>query len=42
MTVDTHLINHPLAAVDGEIKSALEEALFKLYDAYQLIGSKQI
>ena len=42
MTVDTHLINHPLAVVDDEIKLALEDALSKLYEAYQLIGSKQI
>lgn len=39
-TIDTHLINHPLATQDKEIKFKLEYALGQLFDAYQLIGSK--
>jgi predicted RNA methylase len=38
--IDTHLIKHPLATQDKEIKHQLEYALGQLYDAYQLIGSK--
>ena len=38
--IDTHLIKHPLATQDEEIKHQLEYALGKLYDAYQLIGCK--
>lgn len=40
MIIDTHLVKHPLATADKEIKFQLEQALDKLYDAYQLIGSK--
>jgi len=38
--IDTHLVKHPLATQDKEIKHQLEYALGQLYDAYQLIGSK--
>ena len=38
--IDTHLVNHPLATQDEEIKHQLEYALGQLYDAYQLIGGK--
>lgn len=38
--IDEHLVNHPLATSDKEIKFKLEYALGQLYDAYQLIGSK--
>jgi hypothetical protein len=38
--IDTHLVHHPLAAVEEDIKFKLEQALGILYDAYQLIGSK--
>jgi hypothetical protein len=38
--VSDHLIEHPLSMADEEIRTALEEALNKLYEAYQLIGNK--
>ena len=41
-TIDTHLINHPLATVDKDIKFQLEHALGQLYDAYQIIGQKMV
>ena len=40
--IDDHLINHPLATADEEIKFKLEYALGQLYDAYQLIGLKMV
>jgi len=40
--IDTHLVNHPLATVDQDIKLMLEKALEKLYEAYQLIGTKSL
>jgi len=39
--IDTHLLSHPLATVDKDIKFKLEQALGMLYEAYQLIGSKR-
>ena len=38
--IDTHLLSHPLATVDEDIKFKLEQALGMLYEVYQLIGSK--
>jgi hypothetical protein len=39
--IDTHLLSHPLATVDEDIKFKLEQALGILYETYQLIGSKR-
>jgi hypothetical protein len=38
--VSDHLVEHPLSMVDKEIREVLEEALNKLAEAYQIIGSK--
>ena len=40
--VSDHLVEHPLSMADGEIRTILEEALNKLYEAYQLIGNKTL
>jgi hypothetical protein len=33
-------VEHPLSIADVEIRTVLEEALNKLAEAYQIIGSK--
>jgi hypothetical protein len=38
--VSDHLVEHPLSIADVEIRTILEEALNKLAEAYQIIGSK--
>jgi hypothetical protein len=38
--VSDHLVEHPLSIADVEIRTVLEEALNKLAEAYQIIGSK--
>jgi hypothetical protein len=38
--IDEHLINHPLALHDSEIREHLENALDSLMRAYQVIGNK--
>ena len=38
--VSDHLVEHPLSIADAEIRTILEEALNKLAEAYQIIGSK--
>jgi hypothetical protein len=38
--VSDHLVEHPLSIADKEIREVLEEALNKLYEAYQIIGNK--
>lgn len=40
--VDDHLVNHPLATADKEIKFRLEYALGQLMDAYQYIGQQMV
>ena len=37
-TVDDHLIQHPLAKAEREIKNKLYTAIDALYDAYQEVG----
>lgn len=40
--IETHLVNHPLAIADKEIKFRLEYALGQLMDAYQYIGQQMV
>lgn len=37
-TVDDHLIQHPLAKAEREIRNKLYTAVDALYDAYQEVG----
>lgn len=40
--IDRHLIQHPVCKLDKEIAKLVEEAATKLYNAYQLIGERNI
>lgn len=40
--INDHLIGHPLTDNDEDIKILFEEALDSLFEAYQLIGGKDI
>ncbi len=39
-TLHDHCLQHPLAEVDDEIYSAIETATEAVYEAYQIVGSK--
>jgi hypothetical protein len=39
-TLNDHCVEHPLAQSDEEIRFKIEYALGQLWDAYQLVGSK--
>lgn len=38
--VDTHLQQHPAAKIDNTLKDLISEAQDKLWEAYQLTGTK--
>ncbi len=40
--INDHLIEHPLTDNEEDIKILFEEAIDKLFEAYQLIGDKSI
>jgi hypothetical protein len=40
--INDHLIEHPLTDNEEDIKILFEEALDTLFEAYQLIGGKDI
>jgi len=40
--IDRHLIQHPVCKLDKEVSKLVEEAATKMWEAYQLIGSKSI
>ncbi len=40
--INDHLIEHPLTDNEEDIKILFEEALDSLFEAYQLIGGKEI
>ena len=39
-TIDTHLLQHPVAKLDKNISKKIEEALDLLHEAYQEAGSR--
>ena len=41
-TLHDHCLQHPLAEADEEIYSAIETATEAIYEAYQIVGSKDI
>ena len=38
--IDDHLQQHPVAKIEIEIKDLISEAQDKLFEAYQIVGSK--
>jgi hypothetical protein len=40
-TLNEHCLEHPVSQSDKEIKFHIEYAVGQLWDAYQLVGSKQ-
>lgn len=41
-TLHEHCLEHPLAEYDEEIYTAIETAIEATYEAYQIVGSKDI
>ena len=41
MNVQDHIIDHPLAENERDIRKKIEKALHKLWEAYQLVGQKE-
>ena len=40
-TLNDHCLEHPLSQSDKEIKFQIEYAIGQIWDAYQLVGSKE-
>jgi hypothetical protein len=38
--IDNNLQQHPVAKLDNEISKCISEAVDKLYEAYQIIGTR--
>jgi hypothetical protein len=41
MNIQDHLIDHPLAENERDVRKKIEKALHKLWEAYQLVGNKE-
>jgi hypothetical protein len=41
MNIQDHLIDHPLAENERDIRKKIEKAQHKLWEAYQLVGNKE-
>lgn len=41
-TIDDHILGHPLIKENKDIKFQVQYALGQLWDAYQLVGQKEI
>jgi len=41
-TINDHCLEHPLTETDEEIKTKIDYALGQLWDAYQLVGKKDL
>ena len=39
-TIDDHILNHPLAEVNTDVQTKIDDALGLLMDAYQMIGNR--
>ena len=40
-TIDAHILSHPLTENNPDIKKKINKAIHKLWDAYQLVGTKE-
>jgi hypothetical protein len=41
MNIQDHLIDHPLAENERDVRKKIEKAQHKLWEAYQLVGNKE-
>ena len=41
MNIQYHLIDHPLAENERDVRKKIEKAQHKLWEAYQLVGNKE-
>ena len=41
MNIQDHLIDHPLAENENDVRKKIEKAQHKLWEAYQLVGNKE-
>jgi hypothetical protein len=41
MNIQDHLIDHPLAENERNVRKKIEKSLHKLWEAYQLVGNKE-
>ena len=41
-TIDDHILSHPFTKENKDIKFQIQYALGQLWDAYQLVGQKEI
>jgi hypothetical protein len=41
MNIQDHLIDHPLAENERDVRKKIEKSLHKLWEAYQLVGNKE-
>jgi len=42
MNIQDHLIDHPLAENERDVRKKIEKAQHKLWEAYQLVGNKEV
>ena len=42
MNIQEHIIEHPLALNEKDIQKKVEKAQYKLWEAYQLVGNKEV
>jgi hypothetical protein len=40
MNIQDHIVSHPLTENEPDIQNKIEQASFKLFEAYQLVGNK--
>lgn len=40
--IDNHLLQHPVCKLDKEVSEKVEEALSSLWEAYQILGSRNM
>lgn len=41
-TIDDHILSHPLTKKEKDIKFQVQYAMGQLWDAYQMVGQKEI
>ena len=41
MNIQDHVIDHPLAENERDVRKKIEKAQCKLWEAYQLVGNKE-
>jgi hypothetical protein len=41
MNIQDHLVDHPLAENERDVRKKIEKSLHKLWEAYQLVGNKE-